>query len=215
VAILHQATVSPTKLEALTAWLPTRSWAAGVDVGSLTRLGWYRFDDPAGAVGIETLLVGCGDGAVLQVPLTYRGAPLAGADDALVATLEHSVLGRRWAYDGCADPVAVQALLTAILTGGHEAALEYHSEAGIEPREPTTRVVGSGTPPVALPELTAVTCADEPDGTVVSAGTFALTVRRRLDGPEPPTAGAQTLHGTWPGTGSPVLLATARPTALA
>jgi hypothetical protein len=38
-----------------------------------------------------------------------------------------------------------------------------------------------------------------------------LTVRRRLDLPEPTTAGAQTLHGTWAGTDAPVLLATARP----
>jgi hypothetical protein len=42
----------------------------------------YRFDDPAGEVGIETLLVRRGAGPVLQVPLTYRGAPLAGAEDA-------------------------------------------------------------------------------------------------------------------------------------
>jgi len=34
------------------------------------------------------------------VPLTYRGAPLDGAEDALVGTTEHGVLGRRWVYDG-------------------------------------------------------------------------------------------------------------------
>ena len=45
------------------------------------------------------------DGSVLHVPVTYRAAPVAGADEHLIGTMEHSVLGRRWAYDGCADPV--------------------------------------------------------------------------------------------------------------
>jgi hypothetical protein len=114
-------------------------------------------------------------------------------------------------YDGCADPVAMRALAAAILTGGHEAELEIDTGAGLERREPTVRVVGSGTPPAAVPELAAVAATDGPDATVVSAGALVLTVRRRLDLPEPPTAGAQTLHGTWAGTDAPVLLATARP----
>jgi hypothetical protein len=180
-------------------------------VGTLSQLGAYRFDDPAGAVGIETLLVSTGDGRLLQVPLSYRAAPLAGAEDALVTTMQHSVLGPRWVYDGCADPVAMGALAAAILTGGHEAELEIDTGAGLERREPTVRVVGSGTPPAAVPELAAVAATDGPDATVVSAGPLVLTVRRRLDLPEPTTAGAQALHGTWAGTDAPVLLATARP----
>jgi hypothetical protein len=211
VALLHQATISPTKLEALAAWLPGRSWLGGADVGTLTQVGAYRFDDPADAVGIETLLVSTADGRLLQVPLSYRAAPLAGAEDALVTTMQHSVLGPRWAYDGCADPVAMRALAATILTGGHEAELELDTGAGLERRQPTVRVVGSGTPPAAVPELAAVAATDGPDGTVVSAGALVLTVRRRLDGPEPATAGALTLHGTWAGTDVPVLLATARP----
>lgn len=210
-ALIHQATISPTKLEALTAWLPGRSWLDGADVSTLTQVGAYRFDDPAGAVGIETLLVGTADGGLLQVPLSYRSAPLAGAEDALVTTMRHSVLGPRWAYDGCADPVAMRALAAAILTGGHEAELELDTGTGLERREPTVRVVGNGTPPAALPELAAVAATDGSDATVVSAGALVLTVRRRLDRPEPPTAGAHTLHGTWSGTDVPVLLATARP----
>jgi hypothetical protein len=188
-ALLHQATISPTKLAALSAWLPGRSWLDGPDVGTLSQLGAYRFDDPAGAVGIETLLVSTGDGRLLQVPLSYRAAPLAGAEDALVTTMQHSVLGPRWVYDGCADPVAMRALAAAILTGGHEAELEIDTGAGLERREPTVRVVGSGTPPAAVPELAAVAATDGPDATVVSAGPLVLTVRRRLDLPEPTTAG--------------------------
>ncbi len=211
VALLHKATVTPTKLEALTAWLPGRSWLDGADVNPLTQIGTYRFDDPAGEVGIETLLVRTADGRLLQVPLSYRPAPLAGAEDALVTTMEHSVLGPRWVYDGCADPVAMRALAVAILTGGHEAELEVDTGTGLERREPTVRVLGSGTPPAAVPELAAVAAADGPDGTVVSAGALVLSIRRWLDRPEPATAGAQTLHGTWDWAEAPVLLATARP----
>ena len=210
-ALLHKATISPTKLEALTAWLPGRSWLAGADVSTLTQVAAYRFDDPAGAVGIETLVIRTADGRLLQVPLSYRAAPLAGAENALVTTLDHSVLGPRWAYDGCADPVAMRALAAAILAGGHEAELELDTGAGLERREPTMRVVGSGTAPAAVPEFASVVPADSPDGTVVTAGAIVLTIRRRLDGPEPVTVDEQTLRGTWAGTDTPVLLATARP----
>ena len=117
-ALLHKATVTPTKLEILDAWLPGRPWfhgAAGVE-----KVASYRFDDPAGEVGLEAILVSSGD-EVYQVPLTYRAAPLAGADGHLVGTMEHSVLGPRWAYDACADPVWASALATAIRTGGEQA----------------------------------------------------------------------------------------------
>jgi Maltokinase N-terminal cap domain len=92
-ALLHQATVTPTKLDALTAWLPSRSWFDGADVSTLTQVGAYRFDDPVGEVGVETLLVRTADGRLLQVPLSYRAAPLAGAEDALVTTMERSTTG--------------------------------------------------------------------------------------------------------------------------
>ena len=50
------------------------------------------------------------------MPLSFRGAPLDGADDALIGTSEHGVLGTRWVYDGLRDPVLVAALL-AVLQG--------------------------------------------------------------------------------------------------
>ncbi|MER5425058.1 maltokinase N-terminal cap-like domain-containing protein [Streptosporangium roseum] len=43
--------------------------------GEVPRVAAFRFDDPAGAVGIETMLVPTGDGPVHRVPLTYRDAP--------------------------------------------------------------------------------------------------------------------------------------------
>ena len=66
------------------------------------------------------MLVSDADGTVYVVPMTYRGAPLEGADEALLGTSEHGVLGRRWIYDAERDPVAVTQLL-ALARGEVEA----------------------------------------------------------------------------------------------
>ena len=50
------------------------------------------------------------------VPMTYRAAPLAGAEEALIGTTEHGVLGLRYVYDGARDPV-LAAQLGALLQG--------------------------------------------------------------------------------------------------
>ncbi|WP_433685007.1 maltokinase N-terminal cap-like domain-containing protein [Nocardia sp. CA-119907] len=119
-AVIHRTTMSPTKLELLTAWLPTRPWYR--DSGrtpELTKAGGFRLDDPAGAVGIEFMLVTDGSGPdarTYHLPLTYRGARLDGADEALIGTSTHGVLGQRWIYDGTRDPVAA-AQIAALLTG--------------------------------------------------------------------------------------------------
>jgi hypothetical protein len=201
VALIHAgASLTPTKRELIAAWLPGRPWAAGLDVTGFRPVGAFRFDDPAGEVGIETALTRTADGTVLQLPFSYRDAPLAGADEWLVGTTEHSVLGPRWVYDGCADPVAVRALVGAILTGGHEA--EQVLPDGTV-REATTRVAGSGSAGTPVPAFVTVTAEDTATATVVQAADLVLTVRRRLAGPAP--AGA-TLTGTWP-DGPPTVLA--------
>ena len=106
-------TMAPTKLELLTDWLPRQPWYLGGGAApQLRRAGGFRLDDPAGEVGIEFLLVGDGaTGTTYSVPLTYRAAPLAGAEAALIGTSEHGVLGTRWIYDGAHDPIAVTQLL--------------------------------------------------------------------------------------------------------
>src|SRR4051794_23253684 len=118
-ALVYDATLAPSKQDLVVAWLPSRSWAEGIEVTA--KLGEYRFDDPAGEVGVETILFSSADGRVVQVPLTYRAEPLAGADDFLVGTSDHSVLGPRWVYDGCGDPVWAATLAAAIVTGGTQA----------------------------------------------------------------------------------------------
>ena len=51
---------------------------------------------------------------VVQVPLTFRGAPLEGHEHALIGTATHSTLGERWVYDGVHDPVFVRAWLRLV-----------------------------------------------------------------------------------------------------
>ncbi|MEU4264967.1 1,4-alpha-glucan branching protein [Streptomyces sp. NPDC025273] len=118
-AVIHRTTMEPGKLQLLAAWLPTRPWYAGAGAPELARAGGFRLDDPEGEVGMEFMVVTdtSGDRPVAyHVPVTYRGAPLDGAGDALVGTSEHGVLGRRWVYDGAQDPVLVAQLL-ALMRG--------------------------------------------------------------------------------------------------
>ena len=102
-AIFHRATVTPKKAELIAAWAPAQPWGPPNDA-PVEVIGSYRFDDPDGRVGMETHLVTAGD-TLFQVPLTYRDEPLAGAEDAFITEMEHSVLGTRWVYDGLGDPL--------------------------------------------------------------------------------------------------------------
>ena len=204
--IYNTATLTPPKIELLTSWVGGQPWAAGVDAGSLEPVGAYRFDDPAGEVGIETHLVRTHDGRMLQVPVTYRAEPLPDATDASVGTTEHSVLGTRWVYDACADPIYALTLATTILTGGHEAELEF--EGSSQRMRGRTRVTGSGGGPAPVVVET-LTWANHGIVTVIRAGTLELAVRRVLDADFP--ADGTTLTGTWPGNDHPVVLASVRP----
>jgi hypothetical protein len=130
-ATIHATTMAPTKLELVSGWLPRQPWYR--DPGAppaLSRAGGFRLDDPAGEVGIEFLLVtdtAGGGGTTYAVPLTYRAAPLDGADEGLLGTSEHGVLGTRWIYDAAHDPVAIAQLL-AFLQGESEAQHQSRSD---------------------------------------------------------------------------------------
>jgi hypothetical protein len=149
VAIIHpNSTISPTKAELLAEWLPTRSWAGP---GAVQKVTSYRFDDPDGEVGIESFVVRVGD-RLLHVPMTYRGAPLAGADEHLVTTMEHTELGERWIYDAVGDPVATACFARALrgeqgpadtelwedgaVVGRRESAVRLRVEQGDAPAAP-------------------------------------------------------------------------------
>lgn len=104
-AEIYDAVLEPGKLELLRAWVRHQDWFDG-DHESLEQVTTYRFVDPAGEVGMESFLLTDGS-RTFHVPVTYRGAVLDDAGDALVGEMEHSVLGRRWVYDASADPVYV------------------------------------------------------------------------------------------------------------
>jgi hypothetical protein len=91
-AIIHRTTLVPGKLELLAGWLPAQPWYTGTGrEPELAKAGGFRLDDPGGAVGIEFMVVT--DGAVAyQVPVTYRGAALAGAEASLIGTSARGVL---------------------------------------------------------------------------------------------------------------------------
>ncbi|WP_400158872.1 hypothetical protein [Arthrobacter sp. BPSS-3] len=202
-AIIHQATLTPSKMELLERWLPGRSWFP--DTGSAPeKAGHFRFDDPEGEVGLETILVHSG-GAVFQVPLSYRGAPLPGADDHLVGTMEHSVLGSRWVYDACADPTYVRALAAAILAGTPQAQHVLQVDGGQKVLPESVTVHGTGTAGISVPEVGDITASDAAEGTVIRAGALEILVYRRLDPAVPPAA--RSLVGTWEGQDTPVALA--------
>lgn len=205
-ALIHQATLNPTKVELLAEWLPGRDWYAG-PTGEVRRVAGYRFDDPAGEVGVETLLVQVGDGPVHQVPLTYRGTPLSGADEWLIGTIEHSVLGRRWVYDAFGDPVYAAVLAHAILTGKGQVEEFVQVEDRLVPREPSMGIEVDGDVDAGAPDSGVVERVVEGDPTLIVTGTVELAVRRRLDVGNGLTGAV--LTGTWAGQEAPVPLASA------
>jgi hypothetical protein len=208
-ALIYQATLTPSKLALLTDWLPSRPWSGGPArlAQPLTQLGAYRFDDPAGEVGMESFLLAAADGTILHVPLTYRSAPPAGAQDHLVGTTEHSVLGRRWVYDGCADPIWVTALAQTVLGATVQAEELVNKNGQLEPRQPTATVIGSATTDPEIAGLGtgigAVTSQDDDMTTLVRTDTLELVVVRVV-GAEVPAP--HLLTGRWPG-GGPAALA--------
>lgn len=205
-AIIHRATLSPSKLELIEKYLPVQPWFTKDGSAPPELLGAYRFDDPDGEVGLETHLVSHG-GKVYQVPLSYRGSELPGAEHSLLGTMEHSVLGTRWVYDACTDPVYVAALATAILTGQREAEQFVDMDGVLEPRASSVEAKGSGTPGSEVPALSPAAPITEGGVTSIDAGELTVQVNRVLDLGIQGSEDSAALRGTWAGQDAPVLLA--------
>jgi len=199
-AVIHRTSLSPTKLELLQQWLPGQDWAGSPEPSAIAVLGSYRFDDPDGEVGVETMLIESGAGRILQVPLTYRSAPEPAAP--LIGTAEHGVLGRRWIHDGTADPVYQNMVITTVLTGGREA--ELVTTAG-EHRPGFAQVRGSGEHPHGVGAAPAGKVHREGPTVRLSYGGYEFTLLRLLGSVSAP-AGALTLTGTWAEETEPRLL---------
>jgi hypothetical protein len=216
-AHIYRAQLTPSKLELVEGWAPSQPWFAGDADGTFEQLANYRFDDPLGKVGLEVLFVRMGEGPVMQIPLTYRDAPFDPAESWLIGTLMHSVLGKRWVYDATGDPAFVAALASAILTGGVQAELMVETENGMQRREPTARVRGTGDTGggFVAEDVGEITTRETANATVITGSDLQVVVLRRpLDAlafgtQEESTAEAQdaALVGTWTGQSGEVTLA--------
>jgi hypothetical protein len=186
-AVIHNTTMVPTKLELLTSWLPAQAWYRQTGhVPELARSGGFRLDDPAGEVGIEFMVVTDSSGSdttTYLIPLTYRAAALAGAGRALIGTSEHGVLGQRWIYDGVHDPV-LRAQLFALVQGQVEAQAQNISHT------PDPTVSGRPAADQTVTLARSSVAADGPSGTDLrletagaddgQAGDFILRINRVL-----------------------------------
>lgn len=206
-ALVHvNATISPSKMELARLWLGTTDWfesdPAGLRMGSRYS---YRFDDPTGEVGVEVLLIGDAD-RVLQVPLTYRSAELAGAEAHFLTHMEHSVLGQRWIYFGLGDAVLVNALIRAAVTGGRQENFEVEVDGRLEVFPALVEVHGTGS--AAAPPSVQIDQIDRDGSTTrvhTAAGVLVLPhVAGEVDLLPSSRPG---LVGTWPDSGGEIPLA--------
>jgi hypothetical protein len=206
-AVIHTATLHPSKIELLSIWLPKQPWFREGEETDLERLGSFRFDDPDGEVGVETLLV-ASKGAVFQVPLTYRDSPLQAAEASLIGTTEHSVLGRRWVYDAAGDPVYASTLATTILTGQPQAnqMLEVDGQFKLIPE--TVHLRGFGGSSTDLPVVPSADTETMGGVTTIRGEHLDLSVNRQLN-LSGWTSGQKILTATWAGQTVPVQLASA------
>lgn len=220
---IYAAQLAPTKPEAVATFLSARlgTPVSPADVQLVTS---FRFDDPAGEVGCETHVarVDVPDHGelLLQVPLTYRGAPLDGApEEALVTTMEHSVLGDRWVYDATHDPIYATELLLAITDAGGGAEQFRVGSDGSRTQivDGLASVRGTGAPAAATDAATGGAAAEdasqnpaveEAEGsTIVRLRGAAVEVVRVLDASAVAGTDAGQLIATWDGQETPVVLA--------
>lgn len=204
-AILHNATITPTKAELIADWAPTQPW--GPSAGEpIEAIGAFRFDDPEGRVGMEVHLVRSGT-TVFHIPLTYRDEPLDGADDALVVEMQHSALGTRWVYDGLRDPRFVVMLAAVALTGQGEAVglVVYDDRWYVTPSK--VRIQGGGWTQGRVPVDGFELEQAEATNAVLRNDRFDLTVFRQPIAAPRPAIG---LTASWSGQADAVVLAEVR-----
>ncbi|MFD0787935.1 hypothetical protein ACFQZ8_28845, partial [Micromonospora azadirachtae] len=134
-----------------------------------------------------------------------RDAPLDGAQWWLVGTVEHSVLGRRWVYDACGDPVYGAALASAVLTGAGQAEEYFEVDGRREVRAPSMAIAADSPRLVAVPPIGSIDKIEDGELTRIVCGSVELTVLRRL-GEHSDLPGSR-LTGSWQGQDSRLPLA--------
>jgi hypothetical protein len=170
------ATMTPGFREFLPPWVARQPWYRGTGVPALRMVGTFRLEDPDGEVGMETQLVSDGSD-IYQLPMTYRGAPLA--EGGLIATAEHSELGQRWIYDAESDPVWRAVLLGLVRDGGEIGPGPGGVQGGVQ-----VRVAGLGpVPATARIEVIRVLAAGEPGAGGTVMGTWHPAGAEAVTGP--------------------------------
>jgi len=110
-----EAELDPWLPDLLHRWLPQQRWYPAKGRGvSLRSAGSFVLPDPSGQAHVQVQLVALDSGDrvdVVQIPLTYRVQADPALEHALLGTVEHATLGRRWVYDGPHDPAFVAAWL--------------------------------------------------------------------------------------------------------
>ncbi|UYQ78356.1 hypothetical protein OF385_04175 [Glutamicibacter sp. JL.03c] len=138
--IVYNTSMSPSKDELVSAWLPQQDFYTGKGTPRLQHIGGFRLEDPEGKVGMELRIYADHSDTsdvVYHVPLTYREARLPGGDKHLIGTSEHAILGERFIYDAAGDPVFI-AQARQLLAGNTTA--QHHSESFTD--EPRVKVKG-------------------------------------------------------------------------
>jgi trehalose synthase-fused probable maltokinase len=148
--------LEPSLEHLLAVWMPRQRWypAKGRGVG-LRQLGGLRLGGGRPEVDVEVHVLGLDSGDrvdVVQVPLTLRGAPLAGAEGALVGEAMHPQLGRRWVYDGTHDPAYVAGLLRSLEVAPGAAPPDPDAPAKVLSGEQsnTSIIIGAGSPGASI-----------------------------------------------------------------
>lgn len=204
-ALYHKATITPTKAELLAQWVPTQPWCPDA-TAPVEVIGAYRFDDPEGQVGIETHMVTNGD-TLLQVPLTYRSAPLEGAEDFFVMEINHTELGTRWVYDGLGDARFLVMLAGAAMTGQGEALGMVMNEGQWFIAPTNVRIQGGGWSGERVSVDGFAPVGETTEVVMFRNDQFEMVVHRRPASGERPSIG---LTATWGEASDPVVLAEVR-----
>ena len=132
---MNQPILTPALTALLQEWLPRQRWfpvkTPGFEVAQAGSLG---LDDPSGHAALAVFLLkvttkGADGGRrteVVQVPLSFRPAPAAGMERALIGEAAGTDPSRPWVYDAVHDPDFVGAWLE-LMRGGEKAPGSSHA----------------------------------------------------------------------------------------
>jgi hypothetical protein len=93
------------------------------------------------------------------------------------------VLGTRWVYDACGDPVWATTLVAAIRTGGSQSPMYFEQDGERIDIPARVEVRGSGSADSAEPVAAVDSVSDDGDITTVTAGATRIAVARVVGTP--------------------------------